>query len=639
TTSRSKRNFLNHTASLVASQAATYSASMVKSAIQDCLILLHTTAPPPSNVIYIKNKKKNYFLPLYSFVHTRFIQILLKIIDLDGLIKSYIPRSGCLLESINGPPQLANFPFMAFFHKPFRLYHTCAGHLHIRMWCKLGLHPFQNLRARVLISPQTSKCTNSKTSLALSPLALKGLLVIFPFIQDSQVVVFFPFDFLSGFLFGLFLFFPPLPPEGLGSEDLTVTVKALPLLTFRTDSAFYSSFINSAQNLKPTRPLSNNIGLSIKEGPKKNPNYPNFQTLVRKYTSTKNTHYSGDPKISRHRSRPSDDLMLPCCFDSSICYYEHSSNYGCSDRPSEAIAVGRSFASIKGYHLDGNKEMVAMGFMNIVGSLTSCYAATGSFSRTAVNFSAGCETVVSNIVMAVTVLVSLLLFTRLLYYTPFAILASIILSALPGLIDLNEAYNIWKVDKLDFVVCLGAFFGVLFGSVEIGLLIAVSISFAKIIVDSIKPSTQVLGKLPGTDIFCDILQFPAATQIPGILIVSISSGTLCFANASFIRERILRRVFDENETNEITKGVRVLILDMSNVMNIDTSGIYSLQELHKKLISGGTKLAVANPRWQVITKLKTAKFVDKIEAGWVFINIADAVEYCLRFKINVLDNC
>jgi len=35
---------------------------------------------------------------------------------------------------------------------------------------------------------------------------------------------------------------------------------------------------------------------------------------------------------------------------------------------------------MKGYHLDGNKEMVAMGFMNIVGSLTSCYTATGEIS-------------------------------------------------------------------------------------------------------------------------------------------------------------------------------------------------------------------------------------------------------------------
>lgn len=43
----------------------------------------------------------------------------------------------------------------------------------------------------------------------------------------------------------------------------------------------------------------------------------------------------------------------------------------------EAIAVGRSFASIKGYNIDGNKEMIAIGFMNIIGSLTSCYIATG----------------------------------------------------------------------------------------------------------------------------------------------------------------------------------------------------------------------------------------------------------------------
>jgi len=76
--------------------------------------------------------------------------------------------------------------------------------------------------------------------------------------------------------------------------------------------------------------------------------------------------------------------------------------------------------------------------------------------------------------MAVTVFLCLELFTRLLYYTPVAILASIILSALPGLIDISEACYIWKVDKFDFLACIGAFLGVLFESVEIGLLVAVS---------------------------------------------------------------------------------------------------------------------------------------------------------------------
>ena len=44
----------------------------------------------------------------------------------------------------------------------------------------------------------------------------------------------------------------------------------------------------------------------------------------------------------------------------------------------EAVAIGRTFAAMKDYQLDGNKEMVALGTMNIVGSMTSCYVTTGS---------------------------------------------------------------------------------------------------------------------------------------------------------------------------------------------------------------------------------------------------------------------
>ncbi|CAN1343390.1 Sulfate transporter 2.1 [Linum perenne] len=48
-----------------------------------------------------------------------------------------------------------------------------------------------------------------------------------------------------------------------------------------------------------------------------------------------------------------------------------------ADEHGEAVAVGRSFSTMKGYSINGNKEMVAIGFMNIVGSCTSCYVATG----------------------------------------------------------------------------------------------------------------------------------------------------------------------------------------------------------------------------------------------------------------------
>jgi high affinity sulfate transporter 1 len=87
---------------------------------------------------------------------------------------------------------------------------------------------------------------------------------------------------------------------------------------------------------------------------------------------------------------------------------------------------------------------------------------------------AGCQTAVSNIVMSVVVFLTLQFITPLFKYTPNAILASIIISAVISLVDYQAAILIWKIDKFDFVACMGAFFGVVFVSVEIGLLIAVS---------------------------------------------------------------------------------------------------------------------------------------------------------------------
>ncbi|KAG7659966.1 STAS domain [Arabidopsis suecica] len=310
----------------------------------------------------------------------------------------------------------------------------------------------------------------------------------------------------------------------------------------------------------------------------------------------------------------------------------------------EAIAVGRSFATIKGYRLDGNKEMMAMGFMNIAGSLSSCYVATGSFSRTAVNFSAGCETVVSNIVMAITVMISLEVLTRFLYFTPTAILASIILSALPGLIDVSGALHIWKLDKLDFLVLIAAFFGVLFASVEIGLLLAVGISFARIMLSSIRPSIEALGRLSKTDIFGDINQYPMANKTAGLLTLRISSPLLCFANANFIRDRILNSVQEiEGEENEqeVLKenGLQVVILDMSCVMGVDTSGVVALEELHQELASNDIRLVIASPRWRVLHKLKRAKLDEKIKIENIYMTVGEAVDIYVRARSTSHELC
>ena len=94
------------------------------------------------------------------------------------------------------------------------------------------------------------------------------------------------------------------------------------------------------------------------------------------------------------------------------------------------------------------------------------------------NFNAGCKTAVSNVVMAMAVMLTLLFLTPLFHYTPLVVLSSIIISAMLGLIDYDAAIHLWKVDKFDFLVCIGAYAGVVFASVEIGLVIAVCSTFS-----------------------------------------------------------------------------------------------------------------------------------------------------------------
>lgn len=303
----------------------------------------------------------------------------------------------------------------------------------------------------------------------------------------------------------------------------------------------------------------------------------------------------------------------------------------------EAIAIGRTFAAMKDYQIDGNKEMVALGTMNIVGSMTSCYVATGSFSRSAVNYMAGCKTAVSNVVMAIVVMLTLLLITPLFKYTPNAILASIIINAVVSLVDYETAYLIWKVDKMDFVALLGAFFGVVFASVEYGLLIAVAISLAKILLQVTRPRTALLGNLPRTTIYRNVEQYPEATKVPGVMIVRVDSA-IYFTNSNYVKERILRWLRDEEEQQQEQKlsKTEFLIVELSPVTDIDTSGIHALEELLKALEKRKIQLILANPGPAVIQKLRSAKFTELIGDDKIFLSVGDAVKkFAPKSALNV----
>ncbi|XP_070055780.1 probable sulfate transporter 3.3 isoform X1 [Nicotiana tomentosiformis] len=292
----------------------------------------------------------------------------------------------------------------------------------------------------------------------------------------------------------------------------------------------------------------------------------------------------------------------------------------------EGIAVGRTFAALKNYQVDGNKEMIAIGLMNIVGSSTSCYVTTGAFSRSAVNHNAGSKTAVSNIVMAVTIMVTLLFLMPLFKYTPNVILGAIIVTAVIGLIDISAAYQIWKIDKFDFIVLLCAFFGVIFISVQNGLAIAVGISIFKVLLQITRPKTVLLGNIPGTRIYRNLDHYKEALSVPGFLILSIEAP-INFANTTYLKERISRWM-EEYESGETKKQseLRYVVLDLSAVSAIDTSGISLFKDLRMVLEKKSLELVLVNPIGEVLEKLQRADDTkDMMGPDCLFLTVGEAV--------------
>ncbi|KAM7277226.1 hypothetical protein ACFE04_019092 [Oxalis oulophora] len=298
----------------------------------------------------------------------------------------------------------------------------------------------------------------------------------------------------------------------------------------------------------------------------------------------------------------------------------------------EGIAIGRSFATMTNQQVDGNKEMVAFGLMNLAGSLTSCYLTTGPFSKTAVNFNAGCKTAMSNVVMSLCMLLTLLFLAPVFSYTPLVALSAIIMSAMLGLIKYEEAYHLFKVDKFDFSICMVAFFGVAFLDMETGLMLSVGLSLIRALLYVARPATCKLGKLADTrlSLYRDIEQYPETMKSPGILALQLGSP-IYYANSTYIRERILRWIREEQRHSE--HPVEHLLLDLSGVTSIDTTGIHALEEIHRIVSPDDIKIALVNPRIKVMEKLILSNFVEVVRQECIFLSIDDAIAAC-KFSLH-----
>ena len=265
-----------------------------------------------------------------------------------------------------------------------------------------------------------------------------------------------------------------------------------------------------------------------------------------------------------------------------------------------------------------------------MGGMFQSYPVTGSFSRSAVNHESGAQSGISAIFTASLVGLVLLFLTPIFEKLPLNTLAAIVISGVMGLFDYDEAIYLWKVHKFDFSVWMTAFLGTLFLGVEIGLAIAVFVSLLIVIYESAYPHTSVLGRLPGTNVYRNVKQYPEAERYDGIVLVRIDAPVY-FANAQNVRDKIRKyRLVAQEELDARNGTVKYLVLEMSPVSHVDTSALHILEDMYETYLSRGQQMCFTNPSLKVMNLMVDSGFVEKVGEEHFFVSLADAVSWCLH---------
>lgn len=282
----------------------------------------------------------------------------------------------------------------------------------------------------------------------------------------------------------------------------------------------------------------------------------------------------------------------------------------------ESIAVGKLIATREKYRIDANREMIGLGFASLTAGLFSGYPVTGGFSRTAVNYQAGARTQLASLVTAGLVLLTLLFLTPLFTHLPNAVLAAIILVAVIGLIDFQEARQLFKVKQADGWVYVVTFVVTLTLGMDKGLLAGIVFSLGLFVLRSARPGLTILGQI-NTHEFRDLRRYPQARTDPAVLLLRVEAS-LYFANANFVEDRIRAQLVQQ-------ASVRWVVFDMSGVNDIDGVAISMLTDLMDDSALTGVEFVFSGMKANVRDTVKRAGWQERLGDRLAYVNLAQAL--------------
>ena len=252
----------------------------------------------------------------------------------------------------------------------------------------------------------------------------------------------------------------------------------------------------------------------------------------------------------------------------------------------EAISVAKSMAATTKQRLDVNQELIGQGLSNIASSFFQGYAVSGSFSRSAVNLTAGAVTGFSSVVTAIIVGLTILWLTPLLYHLPQATLAAIILMSVVNLVHFSPLRHAWKVEKHDGWVGLLTFIMTLIFAphLENGIAFGIIMSLGLFLYRTMEPNFTELSVQKGSIIASRFIDDTA--EVSNAVKIAKWSGSLYFANAAYFETKLLELISNNEE-------LKYIIVDVASIVQVDASGEQVLRNLVESCSDSGVEILFA----------------------------------------------
>ncbi|MFG6559594.1 SulP family inorganic anion transporter [Sulfitobacter sp. 1A15299] len=280
----------------------------------------------------------------------------------------------------------------------------------------------------------------------------------------------------------------------------------------------------------------------------------------------------------------------------------------------ESISVAQTLAAKKRQRIDPDQELIGLGSANLGAAFTGGFPVTGGFSRSVVNFDAGAETPAAGAFTAVGLALAALFLTPLIHYLPKATLAATIIVAVLSLVDFSILKRAWVFSHADFAAVSVTILLTLIFGVEAGVSAGVVTSILVHLYKTSRPHMAVVGRVPGTEHFRNVLRHEVETQ-PHVLSLRVDES-LYFPNARFLEDQLAQYAADKPELTDV-------VLMFPAVNEIDLSALESLEAINTRLKDADIRLHLSEVKGPVMDRLKRSHFLDEL-TGEVFLSQHEA---------------